>query len=863
MRNARVGAFLVAVITAGSLHALVRAQSGGQNINIVTGSDDQYIGDQFRQRQNEPVFGSSSINPAHMMAAYNDYRTVDFLEDPGSMVPPSLIQGLVAKLFDWFRAPWRREGEEEKEEGENEEAERAAAAQAWIGLSFSDNGGKDWYTGLLPGHSSGVALDDYASPLRTLGLQAASDPVLATTPNQFFLGGIAFTPNGTSAGFVARFTDRNNTETGQNIQYDWTKLIVNSSPTQPQFVDKPSVAAGPNGHVYAAFVVFDQSDPQKQSSKIQVYRSANAGETWSGPVTVSDPLTRNQAPWLLVDPNNENTLYIGWRVFANRTGGPANAIVGRKSTNGGASFTPSIPYPVALLLKAFDQPQKALPQALPSPRSSAYPTATIDGNGAIHVALQEYVNPTTGLPLLPGAATTTGVPRVTVTSSYNGGLLWTVRKAIDFGPGTGTQFMPVLTAVGESGTSCPGQSGPRSRVMLMYYDARAGGVGTTTGSTGYVAGGNKQFDVRIAQASACNRDNLGRLVFGASEQLSRYSLSAAGAHGIVTTAGYGYTAVNRGYSMFCGGNCAFSGDYIHLAPRVPYTLTATGWKLTTATGVDKTKLPAPVVQGMWADMRDVLLPTTGGTRAVPAGASPIDALPWDFYQPSGTGQASCINPGARDQNVYGAEFAPDGLFAAAPETFRASNIAHAYPVYVENRRAQTRFFKLTIDPTAYAAFNHTAFVTPNPERARQGGRHRRGAVLDGHRQRGDRPRPECARVGHGRRNRHQREPAGDRREDDRDAVHGGRRPANGDRDARPGHLTGADRHEAIRGPEHVSVHRQSGDAVYAEPVHAESVYPEPVHAESVHPESRSRRIRLPRTPSPRAPPLARSSTSRT
>ncbi len=352
MRNARVGAFLVAVITAGSVHALVRAQSVGQNVNIVTGSADEFVGDLFRQRQTEPVLGISSVNPSHMMAAYVDYRTVDSVRDPGSMVPPSLPQSFVAKLLDFLRAPWQREPK-----GPIRPVLAIAPAQAWIGLSFSDNG-EDWYTGLLPGHPSGLSAEDFASPLTAY--EAASDPVLATMPDKFLLGGIAFTPNGSSAGFVARFADRNNTETERNIQYEWTKVLV----TQPQgyFVDKPSIAAGPGGRVYAAFVIFDQSDPQRLSSKIQVYRSANSGETWSGPVTVSEPLTRNQAPWIVVDPNNENTVYIGWRVFAARTGGIANAIVGKKSTNGGQSFTPIVPYPVALLLKAFDQPQGRLPR---------------------------------------------------------------------------------------------------------------------------------------------------------------------------------------------------------------------------------------------------------------------------------------------------------------------------------------------------------------------------------------------------------------------------------------------------------------------------------------------------------------------
>ena len=720
-------ALLTALITAASMHVIVGAQGQvGQNINIVSGSADQFIGDMFRQRQNEPVLGISSVNPSHMMAAYNDYRTVDFVD---GFVPPSPIQSTIAKVLKFFLKPFRREREGAR--GEAEESE-IAAAQAWVGLSFSDNAGKDWYTGLLPGHASlppaqGTEAWDQSTQLTQF--DAASDPVMATTPDQFFVGGIVFTPGGSSAGIVSRFTDKNDTATGQNIHFDGLRVLL----TVPAglFVDKPSIAAGPNGHVYVAFVVFDQSDPQKLSSKIVFFRSTDYGVTWSASPgnTISQPLSRNQSPWIVVDPNNENIVYIGWRVFSIKTGGWANAIVGRKSTDGGASFTPSVPYPVALALKAFDAPQVPLsPTTLQIPRSNAYPTAAIDGNGAIHVAIQEYVYPADystaslrGLPLLPGVLTTTGVPRITVTTSYNGGATWTIRKAVD--PGTtanpaGTQFMPVLTAVGEPGPSCSGQSGPSSRIMLMYYDARAGGIGKVAGTNGAIAGGDRQFDVRIAHASACTRDALGRPIFGPSEQLSRYTRSATSPHGIVTTAGeingVGVTAVNRAYSMFCGGNCAFSGDYIHLTPRVPYVQTAAGWKLTTASAVNKNNLPAPMVQGVWADMRDGLLPTVGALRPVPAGASPIDALPWNFYSPPGTGNPSCLNPGSRDQNIYTAEYAPGQLYAAAPEGFRASDFARAYPIYVESRAGQQRYFRLTINAAANASFDIASYATPNP-----------------------------------------------------------------------------------------------------------------------------------------------------
>ena len=111
---------------------------------------------------------------------------------------------------------------------------------------------------------------------------AASDPVMATTDCQFFLGGIAFTPDAGSVGFVSPFTDRNNTETGQNIHFNGTRILLTQ--TSPRFfVDKPSIAAalGPDGrtYVYAAFVVFDQSDPL--TSNFQLFRSTDAGETWS------------------------------------------------------------------------------------------------------------------------------------------------------------------------------------------------------------------------------------------------------------------------------------------------------------------------------------------------------------------------------------------------------------------------------------------------------------------------------------------------------------------------------------------------------------------------------------------------------
>ena len=178
-----------------------------------------------------------------------------------------------------------------------------------------------------------------------------------------------------------------------------------------------------------------------------------------------------------------------------------------------------------------------------------------------------------------------------------------------------------------------------------------------------------------------------------------------------------YTKVNRGYTMNCAGNCSFAGDYIHQSPRNPYIRTASGaWKATTATmdAADRAKLPAPAVQLVWADTRDALLPTEGAPRTAPLGLSHIDSLPWQQYSAPGTGFASCTNPGSRDQNVYSAEYTPGGLYASAPVNFRAATIPRSYPLYIENRTAQKRFYRVSINDQASASFDYTDFDSTSP-----------------------------------------------------------------------------------------------------------------------------------------------------
>jgi hypothetical protein len=706
MRRSLSFAVALAVVLhiAVSTHDLLHAQSAsmqsviGPNQSVVAGIKDQFVGDMFRQRQNEAVSCVFAVNPDQQIYAYNDYRTVDIANDGQVGTPTPIQRSLFAKLF----APFRKAKPAPA-------AAEPASAQAWIGLSFTDNG-TDFYTGLHPASpfSPPVAGDEQ---LAGYHFQAASDPVFAATPTHCLLAGIAFTPGGLSAGFISRFSTRNDSENRSNVRYDWSKVVLRSPSNgvpgggeSDFFVDKPYIAAGANGKVVVAFVLFDESDPLKLASKVVVYTSNDYGDTWSTqPVVVSQPLSRNQAPWILIDPNNENTVYIGWRVFSNpKYPTLTNAIVGKKSTDGGRTFQPAAPYPVALLLRAYDAPQTNYPAFMVTPRSNAYPTAVIDAQGTLSVFIQEYVNPSTGYPLSPFAPNSSGQARITQTNSYNGGVTWTLRRAIDYGPGTGPQFMPAAAVTGVPGATCPGKPGPRSRIAVMYYDARAS---YPDGAT-FNGGGGARFDVRVAQSDPCFTDSGSRPIFSPSQQVSRYTLDGTPAHKIVTTPGFGYPAVNAIYRIFNSTQSFFTGDYIHITPKIQYVLNGGIWKSTTAASVTPASLPSPVFKGSWADTRDIHLPTYPSVSGTPGTAGFIDALPWQFYLPPNSGVVlpdSCSNAASRDQNPYMAEIS-DGLYAAAPVTFRNSNAPRAFPLYVENRTSLNRLFRLTIQ-TGNAQFN--------------------------------------------------------------------------------------------------------------------------------------------------------------
>ncbi len=116
------------------LASIAHAQFAERNVNMVSGT--QWPGgDPYLRQQNEPsVAVGYGRNPLHLLAAANDYRSVD--------IP--------------FNAAARPDDEDN--------------GDAWIGIFKSKDGGNTWWSTLLDGYPQ---LTNSSSPLK--GFQAAAD----------------------------------------------------------------------------------------------------------------------------------------------------------------------------------------------------------------------------------------------------------------------------------------------------------------------------------------------------------------------------------------------------------------------------------------------------------------------------------------------------------------------------------------------------------------------------------------------------------------------------------------------------------------------------------------------------------------
>ena len=128
------------------------AQQAGENVNVlpvVFPQDDpdwQLKGDGYLQRQVEPSIAASTRNPDHLVAFFNDYRAVDIADDIGLGETENMVAlvnvarkiMMAGSLLPMPKLP-------------RLELAPRAAAEAWVGMSRSYDGGLTWSGAFLPG----------------------------------------------------------------------------------------------------------------------------------------------------------------------------------------------------------------------------------------------------------------------------------------------------------------------------------------------------------------------------------------------------------------------------------------------------------------------------------------------------------------------------------------------------------------------------------------------------------------------------------------------------------------------------------------------------------------------------------------
>ena len=718
---------LLATALAASLAAATSAQQASQNISVlpVVPDDGQVTaeglplasleGDLFLQRQVEPTIAVSTRNPDHLLAFFNDYRAVDIPDDVG-------IGGNTGNLAD------------ASDSAETDDNPLVAAAEAFIGMSRSYDGGRTWVGGFLPGSPFDESPASLASPIR--GVEAATDPVLVSGPCGYFhLAGIAFTRGAESNMFVATYRDTNDTEGGDTIRYLGTTIVESGNNAEfGFFLDKPDaavdVARGNTSDacehsVYLSYTTFNgQQSDGKFRSKVNFAKST-VGDTFpASGLTFSTkklnmPFNQNQGTAIAVAPN-DGTVYLIWRHFFD-----PDQILMLKSTNGGNTF-PGQPDELitGLPMASFDQPSAATtavadPVTQVTLRSNGFPAATVTGDGTLYVGWQERVD------IDPGSASfgepmDGGSPRIVLIRSTNGGNSFTdilgnsgSRRAVDLADRDttaqelGLGLLPQLRASGPQ--IMPRLSYGAGRLLLAYYESR----GVITGpdsispldvspTTSFISGIDRVLDFRAAVLDPATGQVL------SSTQVSRYPLKAGAdlSDGESLEDVYAVNApcspdfgsglptcvrrVNRANApQSASGTTPFLGDYAALVPSVRFVPDGGGWRWAT----ENSDVANRSFWAMFADNRNLIPPTL-----------PSSDPEWARYQaygPPGIGGA-CVNAGSRNTDVIVARIDAN-LIVGTPTSYKQLDQRRAFAFSLTNGTDTERFYRLTVTNGAAVA----------------------------------------------------------------------------------------------------------------------------------------------------------------
>jgi hypothetical protein len=677
----------------------------------------QVTGDPYLQRQNEPSMAVSTRNPLHLLAGANDYRNVSQNTDttPGQSV----------------------------------------AADAWLGVFRSYNGGATWISSLLPGYPGDTSAAGLASPLAPFPV--ASDPTVRPAPaGLFYYSGIAFNrTTNLGAVFVSTFMDLNNEEAGDPIR-NVNTLVVDSG-TTGQFLDKPSIAVGlptggtcnlqvqqadgtrvtqsvPAAPVYLLWSRFTGST----STKIMISQSLNCGASWSQPVKLSESNSINQGTSVAIAPTGQN-IFVAWRRFA--TSSQPDAIVVATSSDGGNTWSKSVDVvdlgaynsatPNAPAF--FDQPSTSSSVLCPTCgqfRTNAFPTIAVDGNGRAYLAWSQRGAPNA----------TNGEARIAMSTSMDG-VNWSTPFFVDKGAlndrglnvlttsatplVAGHQFMPALTSTGGLLTLAyydqredhtvdlftPNNPWARDANGFFYNEALALQDCASSFSTTLCDPLGAVFTPFLSDANLTRRHTIDVVMAQATPaatptfvtaRVSQYKTGLSNDGSDISGEVKQLQFNPPNLPLFASGTTPFIGDYLDVAGQsfLPPGSSGAAWTFNTS------PQGSPFHFVTWTDNRDVRAPSDGN---------------WTVYTPPGSANCDPGHVADRNQNIYVSRVT-QGLALSSPQNTKSlsTSLQRAFTIVVQNFTNFDKTFRLSIasqPPGGWASFTPGTNNPPNPPTA--------------------------------------------------------------------------------------------------------------------------------------------------
>ena len=239
------------------------------------------------------------------------------------------------------------------------------------GYAWSTNGGQSFTDGGAPPNPPGWLWD--------------SDPVVAvneTTGEFWYLGLNSAIVSGLNGIALVKATF-----SGGAIVWG-TPRMVRAADDYEVMLDKPWMTVDPaSGRLYVVYTAFGAFAP---TDTIEIQSSSDGGLTWSVPLALSDPADDGYVQGARVAIGPASEVYATWYVIG-RDATFADTFPMRKSTNGGASFTPA-----ATAASVFTNFSSGAP-GFNRPRGIGFPTLAVDRSngprrGRVYVGWQECVD---------------------------------------------------------------------------------------------------------------------------------------------------------------------------------------------------------------------------------------------------------------------------------------------------------------------------------------------------------------------------------------------------------------------------------------------------------------------------------------